>query len=66
MTTTTHTPMVTIAAGRYPYRPSCSCGWTTWGYVADHAARAMAEAHAADPEGNGSSKVWVYKTLADL
>lgn len=39
-------PAVTVAAGRYPYRPSCSCGWATWGYVADHAARGVAEAHA--------------------
>lgn len=38
---------VTFAGGRYPWRPSCSCGWTSWGYVAEHAAQGLADAHAA-------------------
>lgn len=34
-------------AARYPYVPACSCGWTTWGYVAQHAAQGLADAHMA-------------------
>ncbi len=42
-----HEPAVVVEAGRYPYRPSCSCGWVHGrGYVADHAALDLAEAHA--------------------
>ena len=37
---------VAIVGGRYPYKPVCSCGWTTWGYVAPHAAEILAGAHA--------------------
>jgi hypothetical protein len=38
---------VEVVVGRYPFRPACSCGWTTWGYVADHAARILVDAHVA-------------------
>lgn len=46
--------MTTCVAGvvwrdnaRYPYVPTCSCGWGTWGYVAAHAAQILADAHMA-------------------
>lgn len=43
----THVPAVVVRSGRYPYLPACSCGWTYGcGYVADHAARNLAESHA--------------------
>lgn len=32
----------------YPYKPVCGCGWTDWGYVAEHAAAGMAMAHRDD------------------
>jgi hypothetical protein len=42
-----HEPAVVVKAGRYPYLPSCSCGWVYGrGYVAGHAALDIAEAHA--------------------
>lgn len=31
----------------YPYNGVCSCGWTSWGYVRDHAAQTMVAAHLA-------------------
>ena len=42
---TDHSVAVTFTGGRYPFRPTCSCGWTTWGYVAAHAAQDMADDH---------------------
>jgi hypothetical protein len=30
---------------RYPYVPGCSCGWHFRGYVAEHAAQTIADAH---------------------
>lgn len=44
-TTTTHTTSVEWKGGRYPYQPTCSCGWTDWGYVAEHAAQILCDAH---------------------
>lgn len=43
-----HVPAVNYdPTRRYPYRPVCGCGWQHyWGYVAEHAARDMANAHA--------------------
>ncbi len=41
-----HQTRVDVIAGRYPYRPVCSCGQAFRGYVAEHAARQVAEAHA--------------------
>ncbi len=38
---------VDVVGGRYPYRPVCSCGWSTWGYVAPHAAQILVDAHMA-------------------
>lgn len=40
-------PSVQYVAGRYPFRPTCTCGWKDWGYVADHAAQMMVDAHLA-------------------
>lgn len=40
-----HETAVEISPGRYPYRPTCTCGWQTRGYVASHAAQHMADAH---------------------
>jgi hypothetical protein len=50
MPTTTaahHGAAVSVVTGRYPYLPTCSCGWTWRGYVAAHAAQAMVDAHLA-------------------
>lgn len=41
-----HAVSVETIPGRYPYRPVCSCGQSFRGYVAHHAARDMADAHA--------------------
>jgi hypothetical protein len=41
-----HETSVTVERGRYPYRPDCTCGQEFRGYVAEHAAREIAEAHA--------------------
>jgi hypothetical protein len=43
--TTTHHVAVALTGGRYGYVPTCSCGWTTRGYVAEHAAQTMADDH---------------------
>lgn len=29
----------------YPWRAACDCGWRSWGYVAEHAAQQLADAH---------------------
>ena len=42
---TTHSVAVTFTGGRYGYVPTCSCGWVTRGYVAEHAAQAVADDH---------------------
>jgi hypothetical protein len=43
---TGHQGAVAFAGGRYPFRPTCSCGWThAWGYAAEHAAQSMADDH---------------------
>ena len=44
---TVHEAGVEVVAGRYPFRPSCSCGWSWRGFVADHAAQFMVDAHLA-------------------
>lgn len=45
-----HVAAVALTGGRYPFRPACSCGWTApWGYVAEHAAQAVADDHAEAP-----------------
>lgn len=40
-----HAGRVDYVGGRYPFRPVCSCGEAFWGYVAEHAAQTMLEAH---------------------
>lgn len=41
-----HDAAVTFTGGRYPHRPTCSCGWTTtWGYLTEHAAQCVADDH---------------------
>lgn len=54
MTTTlassAHAAIVTEAGGRYPWKPSCTCGWSTWGYVAEHAAQLVADSHVLEAE----------------
>jgi len=42
---TNHSVAVTFTGGRYPFRPTCSCGWATWGYVSAHAAQDVADDH---------------------
>lgn len=42
---TAHHVAVTLTGGRYGYTPTCSCGWVTRGYVAAHAAQAVADDH---------------------
>lgn len=39
--------LVAQQVGRYPFRPTCSCGWAWRGYVAAHAAQLMVDAHLA-------------------
>lgn len=36
---------VEVVAGRYPFRPTCSCGEKFPGYVADHAAQGVVDSH---------------------
>ena len=46
-TTTAHRPAVLVTAGRYPFRPTCSCGWTSWGYLTwDAAWNVVSDHHA--------------------
>lgn len=40
-----HSVSVAATPGRYPYRPVCTCGEQFRGYVARHAAQAVADAH---------------------
>lgn len=41
-----HRVAVTFTGGRYPHRPTCSCGWaTTWGYLTEFAAQVVADDH---------------------
>lgn len=45
-TLTDHRASVVTTGGRYPHRGACTCGWqSAWGYVAEHAAQAMADDH---------------------
>lgn len=49
--TPAHAAGVAVVAERYPFRPVCSCGWAAaWGYVAEHAAQLMADAHEEEPD----------------
>lgn len=41
-----------VPGARYPWRASCACGWASRGYVAEHAARLMAEDHECPEEGS--------------
>lgn len=41
-----HATTVSEAPGRYPFRPVCSCGQGFRGYVSEHAAQTIADAHA--------------------
>lgn len=43
--TAEHTTAITDKGGRYPYQPTCSCGWSTWGYLTEYAAQMMAQDH---------------------
>ena len=45
--TPVHEAGVAVVPGRYPYRPRCSCGWEWRGYVAEHAAQLIVDAHLA-------------------
>lgn len=46
-TASAHDVEVVNVGGRYPYKAKCSCGWeSARGYVADHAARDLGQAHA--------------------
>ena len=46
-TASAHDIEVVNVGGRYPYKAKCSCGWeSARGYVADHAARDLGQAHA--------------------
>ena len=41
----THAVAVVLTGGRYKFQPTCTCGWVTRGYVAEHAARLVADDH---------------------
>lgn len=43
-----HEARVELVGGRYPYRPVCSCDALFWGYVAEHAAQILVDAHVAE------------------
>lgn len=40
-----HAPTVSFSPGRYPYQPSCACGWTERGYLVEFAAQMAADDH---------------------
>lgn len=44
-TITKHEARVEVVAGRYEFRPVCSCGQEFRGYAAEHAAQIMVDAH---------------------
>lgn len=44
-TTTAHRPSVLVTGGRYPFRPTCPCGWESWGYLTEQAAQNVADDH---------------------
>lgn len=50
-----HAARVDDVGGRYPYRPACTCGELFRGYVAEHAARLIADAHLAEHATPASS-----------
>lgn len=35
---------------RYPHKAVCTCGWTSWGYLTEHAAEIVAEGHRNESE----------------
>ena len=43
----THAVAVARVAGRYPFVPTCTCGWEWRGYLVAHAAQCVADAHEA-------------------
>ena len=45
MVTVAHRVAVTFSGGRYPYSPTCSCGWAAWGYLTEPAAQHVAHDH---------------------
>lgn len=45
-----HAGRVDYVGGRYPFRPVCSCGGRFRGYVAEHAAQTVLEAHLNEKE----------------
>jgi hypothetical protein len=63
--TTTHHVAVTLMGGRYPFVPVCSCGWTTRGFVADHAAQTLADDHAANSQ-NGSRTMATFEVVVKV
>lgn len=44
---TAHAAAVALTGGRYPFRPTCTCGWEWRGYVSEHAAQSIIDAHLA-------------------
>lgn len=44
---TGHQAIVAQVGGRYPFRPTCSCGLAWRGYAAEHAAQIIVNAHLA-------------------
>ncbi len=42
----THSVAVAFAGGRYPFRPTCSCGWVCRGFLTEEAAQIVADDHA--------------------
>lgn len=56
-------PYVDIwAAGRYPFVPACTCGWRAQrGYMAEHAAQLVADAHRDERTPRGPAQLAVYQ-----
>lgn len=50
-----HIATVDFVSGRYPYVPRCTCGAPFRGYVAEHAAQLLADAHAAEHAAHPSA-----------
>lgn len=40
-----HKAKVELQRGRFPWRATCTCGWTTWGYVSKDAAELRVADH---------------------
>lgn len=49
---------VTPTRGRYIAAATCRCGWVSRGYMADHAAQIMADAHNAEAAEVGQCAAW--------